>query len=141
MPRPKGSKNKSTIEQQPREFDYERDDAFFDSNHQQLVDTSNPPVESWTLESSPPPPSMSSFVTDALPSDRIPIPTLYLVEGEVQMQPREPGRGSMVAKQFRIVHASSEDQAVRKFSNYFRELSDSSGVYTVLRAAAMEAIQ
>lgn len=140
MPRPKGSKNKTTIErEQPKEFDYERDDVLYDNSYQQVVDTSNQqPVESWTLESSPP---MSSFATDTLPFDRIvPTETLYLVEGEVQMQPREPGRGSMVAKQFRIVSASSEEQAVGKFSEYFRSLSDSSSVYTVLRAAAMETI-
>lgn len=139
MPRPKGSKNKNTLErEQPKEFDYERDDVLFDNSYQQVASTSNPPAESWTLEASP---SMSSFTTDTLPFDRIvPTETLYLVEGEVQMQPREPGRGSMVAKQFRLVSASSDEQAVGKFSEYFRSLSDSSSVYTVLRAAAMETI-
>jgi hypothetical protein len=137
MPRPKGSKNKSTIEQQPREFDYERDDAFFDSNYQQVQTSA--PAESWTLTTEET--VETAKIAEPARQNSITAESLFLVEGEVQMQPREPGRGSMVAKQFRIVHAFSDEHAVLKFSEYFRGLSDSSGVYTVLRAAAMEAIR
>jgi hypothetical protein len=152
MPRPKGSKNKTTVNEvvEPVEFDYERDDGMFDNSYQntayKVVRNEQP---AWTLStqdaallvppSEPlPSPILTSQVqrSDAL----IGQPKLYLVEGEVQMSPRELGRGSVVAKQFRLVQANDESQAVDKYSNYFRSLSDGDAVYTTLRAAAMETI-
>jgi hypothetical protein len=152
MPRPKGSKNKTTANEvaEPVEFDYERDDGMFDNSYQTMehavVRIEQP---AWTL--SPPSMKLSEHTTEPLPS---PILTaevhraavlkgqtkLYLVEGEVQMSPRQAGRGSVVAKQFRLVQANNESQAVEKYSNYFRSLSDGDAVYTTLRAAAMETI-
>jgi hypothetical protein len=152
MPRPKGSKNKTTVNQpaEPVEFDYERDDGMFDNSYQtmeQAVVRIEQPA--WTL--SPPSMKLSDHPTEPLPSPiltsqvqradaLIGRPKLYLVEGEVQMSPRELGRGSVVAKQFRLVQANDESQAVDKYSNYFRSLSDGDAVYTTLRAAAMETI-
>ena len=152
MPRPKGSKNKTTVNQpaEPVEFDYERDDGMFDNSYQTIEQTTvKNDQPAWTL--SPPSMKLSDNPTEPLPS---PIPTaqvnlaavskgqtkLYLVEGEVQMSPRQAGRGSVVAKQFRLVQANDESQAVDKYSNYFRSLSDGDAVYTTLRAAAMETI-
>jgi len=152
MPRPKGSKNKTTVNEvvEPVEFDYERDDGMFDNSYQNTAYTvvrNEQPA--WTLStqdaalmvppSEPlPSPILTSQVqrSDAL----IGQPKLYLVEGEVQMSPRELGRGSVVAKQFRLVQATHETEAVDKYSNYFRSLSDGDAVYTTLRAAAMETI-
>lgn len=148
MPRPKGSKNKSTLEretvmEQPKPFNYEEDDSKFDSNYQMMM--------------------ASQGAVGAVGSDRIPgalgfdyIPTseapatamtatqvsgLFLVEGEVQLSSREPGRGAMVAKQMRLVSAANDDQAIQKFVRYFAGLSDAQSVYTVINAAAMETIQ
>ena len=152
MPRPKGSKNKTTVNEvvEPVEFDYERDDGMFDNSYQTMeqavVRIEQPP---WTL--SLPSMKLSDNPTEPLPSPiltsqvqrsdaLIGQPKLYLVEGEVQMSPRELGRGSVVAKQFRLVQANDESQAVDKYSNYFRSLSDGDAVYTTLRAAAMETI-
>jgi len=152
MPRPKGSKNKTTVNQpaEPVEFDYERDDGMFDNSYQTMeqavVRIEQPP---WTL--SLPSMKLSDNPTEPLPSPILTAevqrsdaligqPKLYLVEGEVQMSPRELGRGSVVAKQFRLVQATHETEAVEKYSNYFRSLSDGDAVYTTLRAAAMETI-
>ena len=150
MPRPKGSKNKSIAEAEavPREFDYERDDVMIDNSYQavgQAVQKSDQPA--WTL--SPQDAMLLTAPTEPLPSPILTSPNrggtsmkskLYLIEGEVQMSPREPGRGSVVAKQFRLVQAIHETEAVEKYSNYFRGLSDREAVYSVLRAAAMETI-
>jgi len=138
MARPKGSKNKSTLakETEPREFDYERDDIMFDNSYRETG--AQPAAEPWTL------PPTDAVITTFEPSvvgyNQLG-GSLYLVEGEVQMSPREPGRGSGVAKQLRLVSASNEEEAVGKYSNYFRSLSDASANYSVLRAAAMETIQ
>jgi hypothetical protein len=151
MPRPKGSKNKSAIEATapPREFDYERDDDMIDNSYQTVERSAQKDWEqqAWTL--SPQDTMLLSATTEPLPSPILTSPNrdgalmkskLYLVEGEVQMSPRQTGRGSVVAKQFRLVQANDESQAVDKYSNYFRSLSDGDAVYTTLRAAAMETI-
>ena len=150
MARPKGSKNKSIteVDAAPREFDYERDDVMIDNSYQtigQAVQKSDQPA--WTL--SPQDAMLLTAPTEPLPSPILTSPNrdetlmkskLYLVEGEVQMSPREPGRGSVVAKQFRLVQAIHETEAVEKYSNYFSGLSDREAVYSTLRAAAMETI-
>lgn len=144
MPRPKGAKNKATLEREAaKEFDYERDDAMFDNSYQ-TVPREPAAAPAWTLEANQSVPVTSPPVMPAMintPVAGLSYPTtLYLVEGEVQMTPREMGRGSVVAKQFRLVSAMTEEQAVHKFSSYFTGLSDSDASYTVMRAAAMETI-
>jgi hypothetical protein len=150
MPRPKGSKNKTTANEvaEPVEFDYERDDGMFDNSYQtmeQAVVRIEQPA--WTLSTQdaallvpPTEPLPSPILTSPNRDGTLMKSKLYLVEGEVQMSPREPGRGSVVAKQFRLVQAIHETEAVEKYSNYFRSLSDGDAVYTTLRAAAMETI-
>lgn len=140
MPRPKGSKNKSNITEEPKEFDYERDDGMFDTSYKHVSTGVGPQTQNnWTLEETMVDDSANPVNIVRQNDNGISV-VLFLVEGEVQMQPREPGRGSLVAKQFRLVYASSDQEAVNKFSNYFRSLSDASSVYTVLRAAAMETL-
>ena len=143
MPRPKGSKNK--VAEQPKEFDYERDDSTIDGSYQTIAAT----ITSAEARPARPPevPSYDNYVTIPQPQPMVKsipaydvTPSLYLVEGDVQLQPRIAGRGSMVAKQTRIVRATSEIQAVEKYSAYFRGLSDHEAVYAVVRAAAMEVI-
>lgn len=144
MPRPKGSKNKSTLEreaamEQPREFNYEEDDAKFDASYN--VTSIQGAGATFTFDN--PPSNASDFMTAAqttkIHSDQN--NQLFLVEGEVQLSSREPGRGAMVAKQTRLVSANSDDQAIQKFVKYFAGLSDAQSVYTVINAAAMETIQ
>lgn len=148
MARPKGSKNKTVEAEAPREFDYERDDTAYDGTYQinPAVAAPTATAQPWTLtglgtsitsseaRAYTPEPIMS-----AIPAQRG-TQTLFLVEGEVQLSSREAGRGSMVAKQTRIVRAGSDAEAVQKYSNYFRGLSDAAAEYAVIRAAAMEVI-
>jgi hypothetical protein len=143
MARPKGSKNK-TVEQ-PKEFDYERDDAMIDGAYQATMITSAEarPDPSWTLIEQPnytTSPQAFDMMKNTPPPAFWPSDTLFLVEGDVQLSSRIPGNGSMVAKQTRLVNATSDTQAIQKFSAYFSSLSDAESVYTVLRAAAMETI-
>jgi hypothetical protein len=148
MPRPKGSKNKSALAreaEQPREFDYERDDVMFDNSYRSVEPTAAVQQPAWTLS------PQDAFLLSAEPqidaatvgvnqmSDRS--TTLYLVEGEVQMAPRQPGHSSVVAKQFRLVESFGEEEAVGKFVDYFNRLSDAQSQYSVIRAAAMGTIR
>ena len=143
MARPKGSKNK--VAEQPKEFDYERDDALIDGAYQRTTITSaEARPKPWTLDEQPnyvtiPQKQPETELMWSIPA-HAPIETLYLVEGDVQLSSRVPGRGSMVAKQSRLVNATSDTQAIQKFSAYFSGLSDAESVYTVVRAAAMETI-
>jgi hypothetical protein len=145
MPRPKGAKNKATLEREAaKEFDYERDDEMFDNAYQTVPRESGVAVPAWTMEvneaaATASPPTTTAMINTPVAGLSYPT-TLYLVEGEVQMTPREMGRGPVVAKQFRLVSAMTEEQAVHKFSSYFVGLSDSDASYSVRRAAAMETI-
>ena len=65
---------------------------------------------------------------------------LFLVEGEVQLSSRAPGKGAMIAKQLRLVSAVDDNEAIQKYVNYFASLSDQQSVYMVISAAAMETI-
>ncbi len=156
MPRPKGSKNKSTLEREQTqdtvvvEFDYERDDVRFDTSYNPLsvtgstdnfsVTLSDPPTflveptTTFTLTLSDPPTFLVEPTTTFTP------PTsnkMFLVEGDVRLNSNE---GAVVAKQFRLVMADNEETAIRKYANYFQGLSDQQSVYTVVSAAAMETI-
>lgn len=145
MPRPKGSKNKQPVAE-PQEFDYERDDATVDGAYQTIATPTRAEVRLASAEA-----RLAHRAEDSVPNhvaipQRAPVmdlikgSNLYLVEGDVQLSSRVPGRASMVAKQTRLVKATSDSQAVQKFSAYFSGLSDAESVYTVVRAAAMETI-
>ncbi len=143
MARPKGSKNKTAEVPVPQEFDYERDDTGYDGTYQVTTITSAEarpaqPEAPWTLNEAVPYTPASDLIK-SIPAYAA-RDVLFLVEGDVQLSSREPGRGSMVAKQTRLVRATNDNQAVEKFSNYFRGLSDAESVYLVIRAAAMETI-
>lgn len=146
MARPKGSKNKTTVEQEVQvqdqpavPFNYEDDDAKFDSNYQQRFQ--NP---TYAMSA-----SAGVFVPELVPTNEantFKVPNtqaskLFLVEGEVQLASRAPGRGAMVAKQVRLVEAQDEMQAINKYVGYFNGLSDAQSAYTVINAAAMETIK
>ncbi len=138
MARPKGSKNKTTVEQEAVAqapavpFNYEDDDAKFDGNYQMAP-------QGYRAEP-------VSFAERQAPQENVVRPVvdagarLFLVEGEVQLSSRAPGKGAMIAKQMRLVRAASDDQAIQKYVNYFAGLSDQQSVYMVISAAAMETI-
>lgn len=146
MARPKGSKNKTTVEEvaqvQPAvPFNYEDDDAKFDSNYQQRFQDAgyvmSMPASAGTF--APELVAINEANTFKMPMSRG--NTLFLVEGEVQLSSRAPGRGAMVAKQMRLVEAPDDNEAIQKFVNYFNGLSDAHSVYTVISAAAMDTIR
>jgi hypothetical protein len=152
MPRIKGSKNKSSLEretEQSKEFNYEEDDIKFDASYQTNIFTATvPPVVLTSSGLVVPTEQSVNFVPteqNGTLSDksvnRLLKNRLYLVEGEVQLSSRVPGRSSVVAKQMRLVSAVDDDQAIKKFVNYFAGLSDAESLYTVMTAAAMETIQ
>ena len=150
MARPKGSKNKTTVEEaapaQPAvPFNYEEDDAKFDSNYQQRFQDAGYAMSM--------PASAGTFAPELVPineANTFKTPNvevsklaskMFLVEGEVQLSSRVPGRGAMVAKQMRLVEAPNDDVALQKYVNYFNGLSDAHSVYTVISAAAMDTIR
>ena len=141
--RPKGSKNKSSLVKEQnapsvplKVFDYDRDDAGFDNNYRE-VPLNTGYVQSNLAVSND---SFPQVIDQEYVRDHM-MPTLYLVEGEVHMSSTQQGRGSISSKQFRLVSASTEQDAVRKYTNYFASLNDDASTYTVVRAAAMEPIQ
>jgi len=142
MPRPKGSKNKSSLEtetEQSKEFNYEEDDIKFDASYQANIFTATVPPVVLTSSGLVVPTEQNGTLSNKS-VNRL-LNRLYLVEGEVQLSSRVPGRSSMVAKQMRLVSAVDDDQAIKKFVNYFAGLSDAESLYTVMTAAAMETIQ
>jgi len=142
MPRPKGSKNKSSLEtetEQSKEFNYEEDDIKFDASYQANIFTATVPPVVLTSSGLVVPTEQNGTLCNQ-PVNRL-LNRLYLVEGEVQLSSRVPGRSSVVAKQMRLVSAVDDDQAIKKFVNYFAGLSDAESLYTVMTAAAMETIQ
>lgn len=150
MPRPKGSKNKTT-EQEPAmqqaapvPFNYEEDDAKFDATYQMRMQDptyamSMPAAAAFNPELV----AVNEANTFRMPNVEVSkiASKLFLVEGEVQLSSRAPGRGAMVAKQMRLVEAPNDDVAIQKYVNYFNGLSDAQSVYTVMNAAAMETIR
>jgi hypothetical protein len=145
MPRPKGIKNKSSLERetdQSKEFNYEEDDIKFDASYQKNIFTATvPPVVVNSEQSVNFVPTEQNGTLSDKSVNRLLKNRLYLVEGEVQLSSRVPGRSSMVAKQMRLVSAVDDDQAIKKFVNYFAGLSDAESLYNVMTAAAMETIQ
>lgn len=149
MPRPKGSKNKSTLEQEaapqapPVPFNYEEDDAKFDANYQQRFQNPAYAMSASAGKFAPELVPIQEANTFRMPNVEVSqlASKLFLVEGEVQLSSRVPGRGAMVAKQMRLVEAPNDDVAIQKFVNYFNGLSDAQSVYAVMNAAAMETIR
>ena len=142
MPRIKGSKNKSSLEretEQSKEFNYEEDDIKFDASYQANIFTATVPPVVLTSSGLVVPTEQNGTLSNKS-VNRL-LNRLYLVEGEVQLSSRVPGRSSMVSKQMRLVSAVDDDQAIKKFVNYFAGLSDAESLYTVMTAAAMETIQ
>jgi hypothetical protein len=146
MARPKGSKNKTTVERdevaQPAvEFNYENDDAKFDSNFQLAQQGYRADPASYVNQQ-----ILQENVTVTEPEHhrmvgaRRTASRLFLVEGEVQLSSRAPGKGAMIAKQMRLVSANDDNEAIQKYVNYFNGLSDQQSVYMVISAAAMETI-
>lgn len=139
MARPKGSKNKTTVEQEAVAqapavpFNYEDDDAKFDGNYQMAPQGYRAEPVSFAERQAP----QENVVRPAVDAGA----RLFLVEGEVQLASRAPGRGAMIAKQLRLIEATSDEQAINKYVNYFHNLSDAQSVYTVINAAAMETIR
>ena len=144
MPRIKGSKNKSSLEretEQSKEFNYEEDDIKFDASYQANIFTATVPPVVLTSSGLVVPTEQNETLSNNRLNRAINDYRLYLVEGEVQLSSRVPGRSSVVAKQMRLVSAVDDDQAIKKFVNYFAGLSDAESLYTVMTAAAMETIQ
>lgn len=149
MPRPKGSKNKPK-EQEIVEFDYEKlDDAVYSS----LMSTPHAKsAEPETITINMPPPTAENMVYTG---PVIPVQSmtfgevnmkadsnleLFSIEGRVrldQIGAEEP----IFSDQKRLVWASSFDEAVAKFSNYFKGLSTYNQRYSVVHAGGTEAIR
>ena len=149
MARPKGSKNKPK-EQEVVEFDYDRmDDAAYSS----LMSTPHAnPAESGTITINIPPPNAETMVytSPAIPLQPVSFGEvnmktdsnleLFSIEGRVRLDQvgvEEP----IFSDQKRLVWASSFDEAVGKFSNYFKGLSTYNQRYSVVHAGGTEAIR
>ena len=63
---------------------------------------------------------------------------IYLVEGKVRLD--QDGSPPVFSDQRRIVNASSVDEALQKFMNYFTSMSNPLQRYTVVQAGASETI-
>lgn len=151
---------KVPVVETPQEFNYEEHDAMYDNAYNPTDNMNIPPqliVDTGATTQPVPnlivPPSLVVPEEDTSKKKKISMfnkspalatvntGNLYLVEGDVQMMPRQMGRGNVTAKQFRLVSAESENEAIEKFSNYFMRLTDANAIYTVVRAAAMETIR
>lgn len=164
MPRPKGSKNRTVEQEAPKqpvqEFDY---DTMGDTAYAQVMSGSIPQVApAWTqptddetaaLVSNEPiepisavtlQPMLQPMATDGiqlqntLPTNYLLKESLYLVEGKVRLD--QMGSPPIHADQRRIVSATSDDEALQKFMRYFANMSNEMQTYTVVSAAAAEAI-
>ena len=149
MARPKGSKNKPK-EQEAVEFDYEQMD---DTAYSSIMSTPHKnPAETGTIVVNIPPPAAENIVyaTPAIPVQsmsfgEVKMKTdsnleLFSIEGRVrldQIGAEEP----IFSDQKRLVWASSFDEAVAKFSNYFKGLSTYNQRYSVVHAGGTEAIR
>lgn len=145
MPRPKGSKNKP--KEELVEFDYEKMDDSAYSSIMSMPHKNAPEVEQF--EAVAPPPSVATMVKE-------PVSTmsglfggqvssqknqdLFMIEGRVrldQIGAEEP----IFSDQKRLVWASDFNEAVGKFSDYFRGLSNQNQRYSVVHAGGTEAIR
>lgn len=134
MARPKGAKNKTA--ETPTEFNYEDSDALY----QNVMSTGAvaPVRDEVDL-------AMGGYTAPV--QVNVPVPTaptrgqaslLYLVEGKIRLD--QDGSPPIVADQRRIVNATSIDDALSKFVSYFAAMSNPVQRYTVVQAAAAEAI-
>lgn len=146
MPRPKGSKNKQ--KEQLVEFDYEKmDDSAYSSlmsmphkNAEEIekFDAGMVLAKDAAIVNTPVPTMTTLFggsmTANAKEQD------LFLIEGRVrldQIGAEEP----IFSDQKRLVWASDFNEAVGKFSNYFRGLSNQNQRYSVVAAGGTEAIR
>lgn len=134
MARPKGVKNKTA--ETPTEFNYEDSDALYQAvmsrgAEVQVRDEVDLATGGYTapIQVNVPPPVAPVRGQASL---------LYLVEGKVRLD--QDGSPPIVADQRRIVNATSIDDALAKFVNYFSAMSNPVQRYTVVQAAAAEAI-
>ena len=144
MARPKGSKSKPK-EQEIVEFDYDKMD---DSAYSAIMSTphANPTEAGATINMTTPTPE--NIVPSTVPVYDITFGgsmqksdlELFSIEGRVRLDQvglEEP----IFSDQKRLVWASNFDEAVAKFSNYFRGLSNHNQRYSVVHAGGTEAIK
>ena len=66
---------------------------------------------------------------------------LYLITGTVRMDPKVPGRSHAQAEQQRLVWANDVNDAMRKYTDHFRNLTNDAENYSVIGMVGSEAIQ
>lgn len=134
MARPKGVKNKTA--ETPTEFNYEDSDALY----QTVMSTgaAAPIRDEVDLATGGYTAPVQVNVPPSVQPARGQASLLYLVEGKVRLD--QDGSTPIVADQRRIVNATSIDDALAKFVNYFSAMSNPVQRYTVVQAAAAEAI-
>lgn len=138
MARPKGVKNKPA--ETAAEFNYEDSDAIYqavmskgaiqDEVDLVMSNFDEPIVINKAV--SPVGAGVANTLAAAQPS------LIYLVEGKVRLD--QDGSTPIVADQRRIVNATSADEALAKFVNYFSGMSNPIQRYTVVQAGASETI-
>ena len=134
MARPKSTKNKTA--ETPTEFNYEDSDALYQTVMSTgaaapIRDEVDLAMDGYTA------PVQVNVPTPAAPVQGY-VSLLYLVEGKVRLD--QDGSPPIVADQRRIVNATSIDDALSKFVSYFSAMSNPVQRYTVVQAAAAEAI-
>lgn len=145
MARPKGSKNKPK-EQEVVEFDYEKMDDGAYSAMMSMPHVN--PAEAGVVTINIPSPKVENIAPTTVPVYDITFGgsmqksdlELFSIEGRVrldQVGSEEP----IFSDQKRLVWASNFDEAVAKFSNYFRGLSNNNQRYSVVHAGGTEAIK
>jgi len=70
-----------------------------------------------------------------------PVVNLYLIEGEVRLQPLQAGASSVQSKQTRLVWAKNLKEAVDKYEAYFASMNNASEAYIVLNTSTTEALK
>jgi len=137
MQKPIKSKLKTTIAEEPIEFDYEI--AGSDEIYNQIMNTE----QSFTTPINPSvremPQATETFYNnpELIMSDKAQL--LYLIEGRVRMD--QIGSSEPVfSDQKRLVWAYAFEEAVGKFTNYFAGISTTSQRYTVVGAGGSESI-
>lgn len=134
-----------TVAAEPQEFNYdESEDLYRQVMTGQSHSTSGPEVGDDTVAGlAEAPPESVSYAQSQSSPEPAPIPTVaarstsFLVEGKVRL---DQGGNSTFADQRRIVVATSVDEALEKFVNYFAKMSGPEAKYTVVQAGASEAI-
>jgi len=152
MPRPKGSMNKEkvAVPVEPVPFEYEKHGD--DVNYHKVITGGEIPIVSHT-EDYVVPLAMGGYNTTTLPY----IPSehqhqeiarnvlvvnndlLFFVEGKVRLQ--TASNQNVVADQTRLVWAKDSDEAIKKFTDYYVNLSNEIERYSLVGAKISEAIK